>query len=332
MLPSGLTLAMTLTLKFQGQIWNLLCLSPKWSDCHESRKAYISIELLASNVTNGFDLGNDLDLWIFKAKCDGDLWPHAWPWPRISMVKFLNSCFSEWEGRLILNKGGGSRSFMAMNVTIWWPRSGVRIYLIVTGVTSDVGVSSTHLICNMATGQLLDLWFQLKNDISTTCLDFWLSSSGSEKAHLPGCFHPCAFPLNIGLHMFPSDSFMSCLNSQLGYSTGSSRLCNWLSLWCLLPWIYLLPPVCWSTFWEKKFEMIVGFVSLTNWRTTFSFFFIMFHIYLNASQYHNTLFSSTFMSQIMLYFLHSTLVLSFYIDVVLTLSVSVTPFCIVYKL
>ena len=82
-------------------------------------------------MTNWFDLNHDLDLWIFKVKCDLDLWPHTWPWPRIFMVKFLNSCISEWEGRLTLNKGGGSRSFMTMTVTIWWPRSGVRIYQIV---------------------------------------------------------------------------------------------------------------------------------------------------------------------------------------------------------
>ena len=35
-------------------------------------------------------------------------------------------------------------------LTIWWPRSGGRIYQIVTGVTSDVGVPSTYLVykCN----------------------------------------------------------------------------------------------------------------------------------------------------------------------------------------
>ena len=117
MWPSPLTLAMTLTLIFQGQICNLLYLSPKWSNCYESkskhidwtlglkcdhqvwpwpwaspwifkvkygicyistkkgqittkREASISNELQASNVTNGFDFGNDLDLWIFKVTCD----------------------------------------------------------------------------------------------------------------------------------------------------------------------------------------------------------------------------------------------------------------------
>ena len=35
--------------------------------------------------------------------------------------------------------------WMTMTVPILWPRSGVRICQIVTGVTSDVGVPSTHL-------------------------------------------------------------------------------------------------------------------------------------------------------------------------------------------
>ena len=85
-----------------------------------------------------------------KFKRDLDLWPHTWPWPWIFMVKFWNSCISEWEGRLTLHKGCGSRSFMTMTVTIWWLRSGVWIYQIVTGVTSVVGVPSTHLVCQIA--------------------------------------------------------------------------------------------------------------------------------------------------------------------------------------
>ena len=69
-----------------------------------------------------------------------------WPRPWIFMVKFWYSCISEWEGRLTLHKGGGIRSFMTMTKTIWWPRSGVWIYLMVTGVTSVVGVPSAHLV------------------------------------------------------------------------------------------------------------------------------------------------------------------------------------------
>ena len=55
MWPLGLTLAMTLTLNFQGQIWNFLYLSQS-GPIATKRKANISIELQASNVTNGMDL------------------------------------------------------------------------------------------------------------------------------------------------------------------------------------------------------------------------------------------------------------------------------------
>ena len=52
------------------------------------RKANISIELQASNVTNGFDLDHNLDLWVLKVKRDLDLSPHTLPWPWIFMVNF----------------------------------------------------------------------------------------------------------------------------------------------------------------------------------------------------------------------------------------------------
>ena len=74
------------------------------------RKANISIDLQASNVTNGFDLDHNLDLLILKVNRDLDLLPHTWPWPWIFMVKFWSSCISEWEGRLTLRKGGGRSS------------------------------------------------------------------------------------------------------------------------------------------------------------------------------------------------------------------------------
>ena len=41
MWPSGLTLTMTMTLTFQGQIWNLLYLSQKWCDCHKTKSKHI---------------------------------------------------------------------------------------------------------------------------------------------------------------------------------------------------------------------------------------------------------------------------------------------------
>ena len=48
----------------------------------------------------------------------------------------------------------------------------------------------------------------------------YISNSGSANAQLPGCFCPWTFSLNIGLNMFPLDSFMSCLHSLLGLSKG----------------------------------------------------------------------------------------------------------------
>ena len=46
------------------------------------------------------------------------------------------------------------------------------------------------------------------------------SSSGSADAQLPGYLCPWTFSLNIELNMLPSDFFISCLHSLLGYSAG----------------------------------------------------------------------------------------------------------------
>ena len=70
MWPSDLTLAMTLTLNFQGQIWNLLYLDQKGSDCHKTKSKHI--DSLGLKCDNGFDLGHDIDIWIFKVICDLD--------------------------------------------------------------------------------------------------------------------------------------------------------------------------------------------------------------------------------------------------------------------
>ena len=59
---------MTLTYIFQGQIWNLLYLSQKWSDCHETKSKHID--------------------WTLGLKCDHQVWPWPWPWPWILKVKY----------------------------------------------------------------------------------------------------------------------------------------------------------------------------------------------------------------------------------------------------
>ena len=101
MWPPNLILAMTLTLNFQGQIWNLLYINQKWSDCHGTKSKHIDLNSRPQNVIMGLNLAMTL---IFEF----------------------------------------SRSYVIL--TICWPRLGVRIYQIVTGVTSDVGMPSTHLV------------------------------------------------------------------------------------------------------------------------------------------------------------------------------------------
>ena len=136
--PSGLTFAMTLTLNFEGQIWNLLCLCQKSSDCHETKSKHID--------------------WTLGLKCDHQIWPWPWPWPWYFKVKYGISCISTKSGPIAMKQKATypfnskprmwpmgltlavtltyelSRSNVIL--TIWWPRSGVRIYQIVTGVTS----------------------------------------------------------------------------------------------------------------------------------------------------------------------------------------------------
>ena len=101
MWPSDLTLAVTLTLNFQGEIWIFIYLNKNWPDCHETKSKHI-------------DLNSR---------------PQIWP---LGLTLAMTLIFEFWRSYVIL--------------TIWWPRSGVRIYQIVTGVTSDVGVPSTHLV------------------------------------------------------------------------------------------------------------------------------------------------------------------------------------------
>ena len=100
---------------------------------------------------------------------------------------------------------------------------------------------------------------------------------GTAITHLPKCFCPPPPPpppppprpsfrildwtccmLIIGL------LYVRCILSSRIFYMGSSRLCNWLSLHCLVLWIDHLPPVCWSTFW--KFVLNDSwFVSLGTW-------------------------------------------------------------------
>ena len=88
-----------------------------------------------------------------------------------------------------------------------------------------------------------------------------------------------------------------------------------------MPWINHLPPVCWSTFgilvWNDS-----GYVNLTQWW----YFFIIFEYILHISTPHIMIFCFPlpyFPLSTSALFLLSTLVLTLYIDVVLSLSIRV---------
>ena len=88
---SGLTLAMTLTLNFQGQISNWIYLSKKWCDCHEMKSKHID--------------------WSQDLKCDHQVWPWPWPWPWIFKVKY-EICY-------ISTKSGPIATRRKANISIW---------------------------------------------------------------------------------------------------------------------------------------------------------------------------------------------------------------------
>ena len=128
-------------------------ISAKNGSIATKRKANISIDLKASNVTIRFDLGHDLDLEFSRWNMEFAIsQPNVvrLPWNEKQTYR-LNSRPQVWPMGLTLAMTL-TFEFSRSNVifTIWWPRSGVRIYQIVTGVTSDVGMPSTHLVvfCN----------------------------------------------------------------------------------------------------------------------------------------------------------------------------------------
>ena len=92
--------------------------------------------------------------------------------------------------------------------------------------------------------------------------------------------------------------FVSHLATQLGYSAGSFRLCNWLSLRRLVSWINHLPPACWSTFWKSNFkqQLCCRFDIMDNE----SYFFVFLHMQLYMSWYIRSFFGFTFLN--ILYF------------------------------
>ena len=65
---------MTVTLNFQGQIWNLLQLSQKWSDCHETKNKHI-------DWTQGLKCDHHPPVIINDKVLFAFYYLQAWPWP-----------------------------------------------------------------------------------------------------------------------------------------------------------------------------------------------------------------------------------------------------------
>ena len=105
---SGLTLAMTLTLNFQGQIQNLLYLSQKWSNCHETNSKHIDSTL--------------------GLKCDHRVWPWPWPWPWIVKVKYRICYISAKMVRLPWNE---KQTYRLNSRAQMWP-SGLNLTITLT--------------------------------------------------------------------------------------------------------------------------------------------------------------------------------------------------------
>ena len=120
-----------------------------------------------------------------------------------------------------------------------------------------------HFLFSLVYQLCLALWYKSNTRMLVTfgiCFKqhfdtrYWCSTI----PHLPGCFCPWTFFENIGFNMVLTDPFKSHLTTQLGYSAGCFRLCNWLSLRRLVSWINHLLPACWSTFWKSNFKQQLG--------------------------------------------------------------------------
>ena len=111
----------------------------------------------------------------------------------------------------------------------------------------------------MATMIILDYTFMLPETKLWFC-----------KCTPPWVFRPWAFPLNIGLTMLPSDSFMACLYALLGYSTGEFQVLQLIVLAMFGAVDYPLASCGLVHFWKFSLKC------LTQWRTIFHCFRLCF--------------------------------------------------------
>ena len=83
--------------------------------------------------------------WYDTGPYDLALWPHPWPWPWSFKVRVWNN-FISGMGRPIDNELKGCESSIHDHDIDLCDHGGWGMYRIVTGVISDVGVSSTYLV------------------------------------------------------------------------------------------------------------------------------------------------------------------------------------------
>ena len=150
MWPSVLTLAMTSTLKFQGQMWNSLYLSQKWSDCHETKSKHI-------------DRSQDL-------KYDHWVWSWTWLWPWVFKVKFGIGYISAKNGPIATKrKANTSIELLASNATIRFDL-GCDLYLEFSRWNMNFYISQPKL-ARLPRNEKQTYWFKLYASNMTNGLD-----------------------------------------------------------------------------------------------------------------------------------------------------------------
>ena len=144
---------LTLTWIFQGQIWNLLYLNRKWSDCHETKSKHIDWTLglkcnhcvwpwprawpwvfkvkyricyiSAKNSSIATKRKANISIELQGLKCDHQARPWPWPWPWVFKVKYGISYILAKSGPIVTKRKGNILiELQASNVTNgfdFWP-------------------------------------------------------------------------------------------------------------------------------------------------------------------------------------------------------------------
>ena len=118
------------------------------------------------NKKQTYQLNSRPQMWPIGLTLTFEFEGQTWLWP-LTTHMILTHGFSWSNFEIALSQNGRVDSHCRKGVAVvhswpwpqWWPRSGVWIYQIVTGVTSVVGVPSTHLVrssCRMFAGRFSD--------------------------------------------------------------------------------------------------------------------------------------------------------------------------------